>query len=252
MTYPGLDLPLRTDESFRNQTDDDYHKEISPLVCLPINITDIVVLDYMHNVCLGVVKRLIEIWVKGNKQFSLVHLPMYVLKHGKLDNFSCFRYENYLQDLKKSIKSIKYPLQEIFNSIIENQKINNELPSQLFSQIPSLCNEIMHRILSPFFNTNDVLFEKIMLPFSNTSINIYKEKDKYIMLTNNKLVSVQHIVLSQNKPACLIVKQILSISEFTTLPLSSFKIGVYEACPKSKVSNFLAAKENFIFISWYH
>lgn len=72
MTYPGLDSPLRTDESFRNQTDDDYHKGISPLVCLPMNITDIVVLDYMHNVCLGVVKRLIEIWVKGNKQFRLV------------------------------------------------------------------------------------------------------------------------------------------------------------------------------------
>lgn len=158
---------------------------------------------------------------------SLVHLPIYVLKHGKLDNFSCFRYENYLQDLKKSIKSIKYPLQEIFNRIIENQKINNELPSQLFSQIPSLCNEIIDRIPSPFYNTNDVLFEKIILPFSNTSINIYKEKDKYIMLTNSKLVSIQHIVLSQNKPAFLIVKQFLSISEFTTLPLSSFKIGVY-------------------------
>jgi len=71
MTYPGLDSPLRTDESFRNQTDDDYHKGNSPLVCLPIKITDIV-LDYMHNVYLGVVKRLIEIWVKGNKQFRLV------------------------------------------------------------------------------------------------------------------------------------------------------------------------------------
>lgn len=103
---------------------------------------------------------------------------MYVLKHGQLDNFSCFRYENYLQDLKKSIKSIKYPLQEIFNRIIENQKINNELLSQLFSQIPSLCNEIMHRIPSLFFNTNDVLFEKIILPFSNRYINKYLQRKR--------------------------------------------------------------------------
>jgi len=110
---------------------------------------------------------------------------------------------------------------------MENQKISNELPSQLFSQIPSLCNEIIHRIPSPFFNTYDVLYEKIILPFSNTTINIYKEKDKYIMLTNSKIVSVQNIVLSQNKPACLFVKQFLSFSEFTTVPLSSFKIGVY-------------------------
>jgi len=127
---------------------------------------------------------------------SLVHLPKVVLKHGKLDNVSRFRYENLLQVLKKSIKSIKYPLQEIFNRIIENQKISNELPSQLFSQIPSLFNEIIHRIPSLFFNTNDVLFEKIILPFSITSINNYKEKDKYIILTNSKIVCAQHIILS--------------------------------------------------------
>jgi len=46
--------------------DEDYHKGNSPLVCLPINIINTVVLDYMHNVCLGVVKRLIAFWVKGN------------------------------------------------------------------------------------------------------------------------------------------------------------------------------------------
>jgi len=71
MTYPGLDAPLRTDESFRNKRDEDYHKGNSPLVQLPINIINTVVLDYMHNVCLGVVKRLIEFWVKGNKLVRL-------------------------------------------------------------------------------------------------------------------------------------------------------------------------------------
>lgn len=91
MTYPGLDTPLRTNETFRNKTDDDYHKGDSPLIRLPINIVEIVVLDYMHNVCLGVVKRLIEMWVKGNKQvrlekvkkekrnFELKNLKQYVL-----------------------------------------------------------------------------------------------------------------------------------------------------------------------------
>lgn len=66
---------------------------------------------------------------------------MYVLIHGPLDNFSCFRYENYLQEIKKPIKSIKYPLQEIFNRIMEKQKINDKLPSQIFSQHPILTNE---------------------------------------------------------------------------------------------------------------
>jgi len=71
MTYPGLDASLRTDESFRNKKNKYYHKGNSPLVRLPINIINTVVLDYMHNVCLGVVKQLIKFWVKGNKQVQL-------------------------------------------------------------------------------------------------------------------------------------------------------------------------------------
>ncbi|KAE9523059.1 hypothetical protein AGLY_016541, partial [Aphis glycines] len=325
MTYPGLDAPLRTDESFISKRDEDYHKGNSLLVQLPINIINTVVLDYMHNVCLGVVKRLIEFWVKGNKlvrlekdrkdkinnealdeieyykatelrtfllytgqivlkgnlkkkfyyhflllvyairilicaetctkynelstQFlkkfvtdyftlygshfitytvhSLIHLPIYVLLHGPLDNFSCFRYENYLQDVKKSIKSIKYPLQEIFNRISEKQKIYDTIPSQLHKQYPVLSNEITCPGPSPLLNINDKIFEKITLELTNTVINVLKEKDRYIMLTNNTIVMVQHIVQPQNKSTYLIVKQFLSCSEFTNTPESSFKIGVY-------------------------
>ncbi|KAF0722100.1 Uncharacterized protein FWK35_00032924, partial [Aphis craccivora] len=249
MTYPGLDATLRTDESFRSKKDEDYHKGNSPLVCLPINIINTVVLDYMHNVCLGVVKKLVEFWVKGNKQFlkkfvndysalygsqyisynvhSLIHLPFYVLLHGPLDNFSCFRYENYLQEIKKSIKSIKYPLQEIFNRIVEKQKMYDTLPTQLHKIYPVLSNEIILSNPSPLFNINDKLFEKITLELTSTIINVLKEKDRYIMLTNNTLVMVQHIVEPKNEPLNLIVKQFISYSEFTNTPESSFKMGVY-------------------------
>lgn len=67
MTYSGLDGLLRTDESFRRKKYEDYHIRNSLLVWLPINITNTVVLDCMYNECLGVVKQLIEFWVKGNE-----------------------------------------------------------------------------------------------------------------------------------------------------------------------------------------
>jgi len=72
MSFLGIDAQLRTNESFRSKSDESYHKGPCPLEVLPINMTSVIVLDYMHNVCLGVVKRLIEIWVKGNKEFRLV------------------------------------------------------------------------------------------------------------------------------------------------------------------------------------
>jgi len=363
MTYPGLDAPLRTNETFRNKTDDDYHKGDSPLIRLPINIVETVVLDYMHNVCLGVVKRLIEMWVKGNKQVrlekvkkekinfelnnlkqyvpaelcrlprplddieyykatelrtfllysgqivlksnlkkqfyfnflllvyaikiltcadtcctyndlafqflkefvknysvlygshlitynvhSLIHLPMFVLIHGPLDNFSCFQYENYLGDIKKSIKSIKYPLQEIFNRIIEKQNIlYGKLPPQLFSQSPALYNEIRHNIFSQLIKSTDILYEKLVLPFSNILINILKEKDKNIMLNDGSIVSVHHIVQPYKKPVKLLVKQFLNYSESTTVPLSSFKIGVHIINTTHMSEMFCISLENIKF-----
>jgi len=343
MTYPGLDAPLRTDESFRNKNDKYYHKGDSPVIRLPINIANAVVLDYMHSVCLGVVKQLIEFWVKGDKKVkldkdkrdninnelnnlrayvpseicrsprvideiehykatelrtfllytgqivlkgnlkkkfyfhflllvyairilicaetcfesnematqllkkfvtdysnlygsqyitynvhSLIHLPVYVLSHGPLDNFSCFRYDNFVQEIIKSMKSIKYPLQEILNSILQKQKIHQKCPPQLHNQYPVLRDEIIHKFASPFFKINDKLFEKISLALANTVIiNVLNEKDRYIMLTDNNLVMVHHIVQPQNKPPSLIVKRFLSYSELSTTPLSSFEIGVY-------------------------
>ncbi|XP_050064975.1 uncharacterized protein LOC126553905 [Aphis gossypii] len=62
VVFLGLDSPLRSDNTFRMNHDEDYHKGDSPLKLLPINITETVCLDYMHCVCLGVVKRLIEFW----------------------------------------------------------------------------------------------------------------------------------------------------------------------------------------------
>lgn len=63
--------PVRTNESFRNKVNEEYHKGDSPLELLPINIIDVVCLDYMHNVCIGVTKRLVEFWVKGKKNIRL-------------------------------------------------------------------------------------------------------------------------------------------------------------------------------------
>lgn len=67
MAFPDLDSTLRTNMSFRNQYDEDYHKGFCPLTKFNINIVDNVVLEYMHNICLGVMKRLLLFWKKGKK-----------------------------------------------------------------------------------------------------------------------------------------------------------------------------------------
>jgi len=64
--------PLRTNESFKNKTNIEHHKEDdSPIIELPIVIPKVVVVDYMHSVCLGVMKRLLEFWTRGKKSIRI-------------------------------------------------------------------------------------------------------------------------------------------------------------------------------------
>jgi hypothetical protein len=56
---------LRTDITFLHQTDKSHHVGVSPLLDLEIGLVSDVVLDYMHLVCLGVVKKLLVCWKRG-------------------------------------------------------------------------------------------------------------------------------------------------------------------------------------------
>lgn len=54
---------------------------------------------------------------------NLLHLSKDVKKIGPLDNFSAFKYENYMQKLKSKLKSGARPLQQLINRITEEKHI---------------------------------------------------------------------------------------------------------------------------------
>ena len=71
MTYPEKGNP-RTDESFANHSYKDTHQyELSCLVNYEINCVSQFPLDYMHLICLGVVKRLMLCWKEGSRPHRL-------------------------------------------------------------------------------------------------------------------------------------------------------------------------------------
>ena len=65
MTFPDTEVALRTDTEFLAMIDEVHHKGPTPLSKLPIGLVSDFVLDYMHLVCLGVVRRMLKFWMKG-------------------------------------------------------------------------------------------------------------------------------------------------------------------------------------------
>ncbi|KAI5611118.1 hypothetical protein C0J50_0024, partial [Silurus asotus] len=65
MTFPEINASLRTDESFRQAVDEDHHLGHSPLVESNIGMVSSFPHDYMHLVCLGVVRRLLDLWMSS-------------------------------------------------------------------------------------------------------------------------------------------------------------------------------------------
>lgn len=58
--------PLRIDEDYRNCVDEDHHREgTSPLSLVPIGMVSQVPFEYMHLVCLGVMRKILSAWVYG-------------------------------------------------------------------------------------------------------------------------------------------------------------------------------------------
>ncbi|KAK0156029.1 hypothetical protein N1851_001424 [Merluccius polli] len=66
MSFPGPEHPLRTDMSFNLKLDELHHHEgPHPFQTIKIGMVTQFPLDYMHLVCLGVVKKMLQFWLQG-------------------------------------------------------------------------------------------------------------------------------------------------------------------------------------------
>lgn len=71
MVFPEIQLNLRSDDDFLNQSNPSHHKCACILSELKIGLVSQVPFDYMHLVCLGVVRKIVRQWVKGKKPHKL-------------------------------------------------------------------------------------------------------------------------------------------------------------------------------------
>jgi len=153
---------------------------------------------------------------------NLLHIVDDVNNYGTLDNFSTFCFENYMIQIKKMLRKVDKPLQQIARRLEESDMIVKE---KLFisNNNPLFCNQ--HLDGSLVDNSNNTQYRKV----------IFKEftlfcdgKNNYVGLKEKEIVCIENIVYYNDTKICIISKQFERKRDLYTLPCKSSILDIYE------------------------
>jgi hypothetical protein len=149
VTYPELDAPLRTNIGFSQNQYTEHQCGISPLNDICPELVTRCSLDYMHLVCLGVVRRMCNFWKKGHKNFGLGGKCIEIISKNLLslaDNIPSdfVRKPRSLQFLDR-FKATEFRLLLLYSGPVA---LKGVLSSEMYTHFMSL-SLAMHILLSP-------------------------------------------------------------------------------------------------------
>lgn len=347
ITFQDVNAPLRTDTSFRNKLQQTHHTGDSPLLALDIDMASQSVVDYMHLVCLGVMRKLLyKTWLIGPRhtrisqgqsalisqrlstmrsstpvdfqrkpranfkateyrQFllytgplvlydilpkvmyehfltlhvairilvshlaydlsyvdyahellvlfverykilygpewitfnvhGLLHLANDVKLYGPLDNFSAFKFESLLGQLKFRVKSPSNPLQQIVNRSIEMMKLT-------LGEFICTSNDQSHDLKLSNIHFDGPLGARVTgtqykkLRLRSTTITNHPP-DNCVIMKDDTFICVRNIV--QTKKSILIIGcPFLSQSPLYNYPCSSTKLNIYVVRELGNIGTF--------------
>lgn len=121
MFYPSVDNKPRTGEEYVNCVDENHHTDdINALVHFPMNLVKQVSFEYMHNVCLGAMKKFLSVIVFGQyakhlklsvNSIEILNKRLAQIKKYCPSDFS----RNPDNDVNKTNRSLKYRCKIKFN-----------------------------------------------------------------------------------------------------------------------------------------
>lgn len=258
-TFTDLDCPMRTNDDFINWVDVNFRQSDTPLVRIPdFDFVKSIILDFMHLVCLGVMKTMFLIWCNGELPHKLSRQLIQSISDFMKNNTGSLPVEFFRQPRKLKyllrFKATEYRSFLLYlgpvalKGVLSDEKYNNFLTLHVAISIlsnPKSCKipdlteyarKLLRHFVQNFINlygeifithnfhgfihlTDDVeYFSTILDPISLDTISVIPFE--------NYLQTIKQTIKGKNKPLEQIRKrlgQIFSIhSTFSSTDVSNF------------------------------
>lgn len=182
--------------------------------------------DYANELLIKFVSDTVILYGKESLVYNvhnLLHLAADVKNLGVLDNFSAFKFENKLGQLKKLVRKPQQPIQQVLKRLNEQASFCFEKATQ----IPGLIvkNEHTRGPLLPSFRGAR---QYKQLQFDELALSI-RAGDNCIMMENGAPLLVRNIVkFSDNDDVTLLCTSFRVVTDAFMSPLPSSKLSIYK------------------------
>lgn len=164
---------------------------------------------------------------------GLIHLCGDVINFGALDNFSAFRFENYMQTLKKLIRKSDKPLQQLCRRYVEIE--TNSSRSHFSSLSVAHPNVSSPNYDGPLLsNCSSPQYKKLSLSLFTIDVSVIS--DNCCQLVDGSVVLVSNIATYSSTGETMIIGQEFQIKEDYFLnPCNSSHLNIYRTSKLSKL-----------------
>ncbi|KYM96522.1 hypothetical protein ALC62_12823 [Cyphomyrmex costatus] len=268
VTFPETHCTLRSNNTFKNRTQIEHHTGNSILENLPIGMVSQIPLDYMHLVCLGVMKRLLQLWLRGNKNVRLSADKINRISHYLLTIKSCIpsefaRKPRSLHDIDKWKATefrqfLLYTGIVVLKSIMTLASYNHFLSLSIAIRIltdPKLCitfNEYANSLLMWFVSNYGDIYGDEYLSFNvHNLIHLANDVKTFGCLENfscfkfeNYMQKIKKKLHQSGKPLQELSNRIFEELQIPIQPccIEQFPIVIYKPRSLNKVISYLQFK----------
>jgi hypothetical protein len=157
----------------------------------------------------------------------LIHLANDVRKHGSLDDFSAFPFENKLQKMKNLLRKSGKPLQQIVRRLDEIDKANkNQQPAANSSRNTTKYTLDDIHFEGPIFPQFTMATQYKTLRFKNAVLNLTKSENCVLLEDFNDVFVIENFV-KLHEQIYLVGRRFLKKEDMYTYPLPSSAINEY-------------------------